>query len=98
MAVAAWLVWRRGGFAAAALPLTLFCLQLLFNVAWSVVFFGLRMPGTAFAEILVLWCLILATLLAFWRSVPLAGALMAPYLAWVTFAAGLNFAIWRMNI
>jgi tryptophan-rich sensory protein len=98
MGTAAWLVWRKGGFAGARAALALFCLQLIFNAAWSAIFFGARMPGPAFAEILVLWCLILATLAAFWRSVPLAGVLMTPYLAWVTFAAALNFAVWRMNM
>ena len=97
MAVAAWLVWRRGGAVPTALPLALFGLQLAFNVAWSALFFGLRMPGAAFAEILVLWGLILATLISFWRVSAPAGWLMLPYQAWVTFAAALNFAIWRMN-
>jgi tryptophan-rich sensory protein len=97
MALAAWLVWRRVGIAAAAAPLALFGLQLAFNVAWSGLFFALRMPGAAFAEILVLWAFILATLIAFWRVSPGAGILMAPYLAWVTLAAALNFAVWTMN-
>jgi benzodiazapine receptor len=97
MAVAAWLVWRRGGSAATAAPLGLFGLQLALNVAWSGLFFGLHMPGAAFAEIVALWGLILATLIAFWRVTPWAGWLMLPYLAWVTFASALNFAIWRMN-
>jgi benzodiazapine receptor len=97
MAVSAWLVWRRSGFGAASVPLTLFLVQLVLNSAWSALFFGLRMPGLAFAEILLLWCFILATALAFWRIAPAAGALLVPYLAWVTFAAALNFGIWRMN-
>ena len=95
MAVAAWLVWRRGG--AIALPLVLFGLQLAFNVAWSGLFFGLHRPGAAFADIIALWGLILATLLTFWRVSAPAGVLMAPYLAWVTFAAALNFSVWRLN-
>jgi tryptophan-rich sensory protein len=97
MAVAAWLVWRRAGLAAAALPIALFALQLAFNVGWSALFFGLHRPGPAFAEIVALWALILATLLTFWRVSAPAGALLVPYLLWVTFAACLNFAIWRMN-
>jgi tryptophan-rich sensory protein len=70
---------------------------LLLNLTWSVIFFGLRLPGPAFAEIVLLWALILATLIAFWRVTPLAGCLLLPYLAWVTFAAALNFALWRLN-
>ena len=97
MAAAAWLVWRRGGWAAAKAPLALFLAQLVFNVAWSGLFFGLRLPGAAFADIVLLWCLIAATLAAFWRVSPAAGALLAPYLAWVNFAAALNFALWRLN-
>ena len=98
MAVAAWLVWRKaGGLGAARLPLALFAVQLALNAAWSVLFFGLRMPGLAFGELVVLWLAIAATLAAFRRVVPAAGLLLAPYLAWVTFAGALNFALWRLN-
>ena len=97
MAIAAWLVWRRAGAAPVVLPLTLFGLQLAANVLWSVLFFGLKMPGAAFGDIVVLWCLILATCITFWWISPLAGVLLLPYLGWVTFASALNFAIWRMN-
>jgi len=97
MGVAAWLVWRERGFAGARLPLTLFLVHLVFNAAWTGIFFGLRMFGLAFAEIVVLWALVLAVLVLFWRVRPLAGALLVPYLLWVTYAAALNFALWRMN-
>lgn len=97
MAVAAWLVWRQAGWSHAGTGLTLFSIQLVLNAAWSALFFGARNPGLAFAEIVLLWGAILATLLAFWRVRPLAGMLFVPYLAWVTFAAVLNYAIWRLN-
>jgi tryptophan-rich sensory protein len=98
MALAAWLVWRKaGGLGAARLSLALFAVQLALNAAWSVLFFGLRMPGLAFGELVLLWLAIVATLAAFWRVLPAAGLLLAPYLAWVTFAGALNFAIWRLN-
>jgi benzodiazapine receptor len=97
MGVAAWLVWRQGGFAAAALPLTLFLVQLGLNVVWSPLFFRWHLLGAAFADIILLWVAILATLLAFWRVSPTAGWLLLPYLLWVTYAAALNLAIWRMN-
>jgi len=98
MAIAAWLVWRRkGSVAAAAVPLALFAVQLLLNALWSYLFFGLHRPDLAFAEIVLLWAAILATMLAFRRAVPLAGWLLLPYLLWVTFAAFLNFTIWRLN-
>jgi tryptophan-rich sensory protein len=97
MGGAAWLVWRREGFAAAAAPLGLFLTQLALNAAWSLLFFGLRRPDLAFGEIILLWCFIVATTVSFWSKAPSAGALMLPYLAWVTFASGLNYAIWRLN-
>jgi tryptophan-rich sensory protein len=71
--------------------------QLVLNVGWSAIFFGLRMPGLAFVEILALWFAIAATLTSSWGVSRLAGILLAPYLLWVSFAAALNFAIWRLN-
>ena len=97
MGVSAWLVWYRHGLRDAALPLALFVVQLILNAAWSGLFFGLQRPDLAFAEIVLLWGAILATTIAFGRATPGAGWLMLPYLLWVTFAAGLNFAIWRLN-
>jgi benzodiazapine receptor len=96
MGVAAWLVWRRSSFTAA--PMQLFLLQLLLNVAWSAVFFRFRSPGWAFIEIVALWCAILLTAITFGRTAPAAGWLMIPYLLWVSYAAALNFAIWRLNL
>lgn len=97
MAVAAWLVWRRAGFAGAKLPLALFAIQLALNSLWSVLFFGLHNPGAAAVEIVLLWGTILATLIAFRRRSRWAGGLLVPYLAWVSFASALNFTIWRLN-
>lgn len=97
MAVAAWVVWRRGGFAVQSGPLGLFLLQLLLNAAWSPLFFGLHNPALAFAEIVLLWLALLATLRAFRKVQRGAGLLLLPYLAWVSFAAGLNFTLWRLN-
>lgn len=97
MGTAAWLVWRERGFDGARAALTLFIVHLLFNAAWTGIFFGLGAPGLAFAEIVVLWLMIAALVVLFWRQRALAGVLLLPYLAWVTFAAALNYAIWRMN-
>lgn len=97
MGVAAWLVWRNGESSRVVTPLTLFIVQLVLNALWSYLFFGLHRPGFALVDIVALWVVIVLTLIAFWRvSVP-AGALLAPYLAWVTFASFLNFSIWRLN-
>jgi translocator protein len=95
--LSAWLVWKRRGFAGARVALALFLVQHALNAAWSWLFFGLQAPGLALVEILVLWALILATILAFWRHRRLAGLLLVPYLVWVSFAAALNFEIWRLN-
>jgi translocator protein len=98
MAVAAWLVWKDHGLAKAEIPLSLFILQLGLNAMWSWLFFGLHKPGMAFLDIIALWICILAMILTFWSHSRLAGALMIPYLAWVSFASALNFAVWQMNI
>ena len=97
MAVAAWLVWRRGGFTVNRFPLSLFLTQLLLNALWSWLFFGLKNPALAFVEIVLLWLGIGATLAAFWPRQRAAAWLLAPYLAWVSFAAVLNFTLWQMN-
>jgi tryptophan-rich sensory protein len=97
MAVAAWLVWRCGGFRAQRLPLGLFVAQLALNALWTPVFFGLRNPGLALVDIALLWLSVLATAVAFWRVHRPAAALLTPYLAWVSFAGFLNFTIWQLN-
>ena len=97
MGVAAWLVWREQGWKSAALALSLFLVQLAVNALWSWLFFAWRRGGLAFAEILVLAGLIVATALAFARVRTVAAVLLLPYLAWVTYAAALTYAIWRAN-
>ena len=98
MGIAAWRVWRQGGFTGARRALTLFLVQLALNAAWTYIFFGLQSPGLALAEIMLLWGLILLTIMAFWKVDLVAGGLMLPYWLWVSFAAFLNFSIWRLNI
>jgi translocator protein len=97
MALSAWMVWRgvrlEQGFAVYAL----FGAQLAANALWTWLFFAWRQGQWAFVEILVLIALIVATMKVFWRIRPLAVALLAPYLAWVCFAAALTFAIWQRN-
>src|SRR5450830_953795 len=97
MGVAAWLAWRERGWRAMGGAAVLFLLQLAINALWSWLFFAWREGGLAFAEVLILLALIAATVLAFWRIRPLAGALLLPYLAWVGFASVLNFTTWRLN-
>lgn len=97
MAIAAWLVWRDRGFARAGGALGLYLVQLAANALWTWLFFAWQMGSMAFLEILVLWVLIVATIVAFWRIRRSAGLLMLPYLAWVTFAAMLTYSIWQRN-
>ena len=97
MAVAAWLVWRSGGLRGNRIALALFIVQLALNGLWSWLFFAWHMGALAFAEVVLLWVFILFTLLAFWGVRALAGILLMPYLLWVSFAACLNYALWRLN-
>jgi tryptophan-rich sensory protein len=97
MGVAAWLVWRKYGFRGASVALGLFGAQLLANALWSWLFFAWQQGAMAFIEILFLWVLIVATLRAFWRLHRPAALLLVPYLAWVSFAAVLNLALWQLN-
>lgn len=97
MAVAAWLVWRQRETGGVRVPLLLFAVQLALNMAWSWLFFGLKSPALGFADIVLLWIAIAATLVAFWGRSRVAGLLLAPYLAWVTFAAALNYSISQLN-
>jgi tryptophan-rich sensory protein len=97
MAVAAWRVERQRSHPQRLRALAIFVVQLLLNVAWSWIFFGLQSPGMAAIEVVFLWAAILATIVAFWPIDRVAAFLMVPYLAWVTFATALNIAIWRLN-
>jgi tryptophan-rich sensory protein len=96
MAISAWLVWRQyGGGARPAL--LIFFAQLALNVAWSGIFFGSRMPGVAFAEIVILWLAIAFNIFVFYVLLPVSAFLLVPYLLWVSYASYLNFGIWRLN-
>ncbi len=97
MGIAAWLVWRESGFRRAGLALSLFLFQLVANALWTWLFFHWHHGALALAEILILWGLILGTAILFWRIRPLAGALLLPYLAWVTFASVLTYSVWQRN-
>ena len=97
MAVAGWLVWEKQSPQVFSLPLILFFIQLILNGFWSVIFFGMQKMGLAVAEVILLWIFILMTIISFWELVPLAGALLIPYLLWVSFAFFLNLTIWRLN-
>jgi len=97
MGIAVWLVWRGHGFSRTRFALLLFGVQLTVNALWTWLFFVWRQGGWAFVEILLLWVLIVATMIAFWRLQRLAALLLLPYLAWVSFATALTWSIWKLN-
>jgi benzodiazapine receptor len=97
MGISAWLVWRETPFKQLNAALLLFVAQLCANALWSWLFFSWRNGALAFAEVLVLLALIVATVIAFWRIRRLAAALMLPYLAWVCLASALTWSVWRNN-
>ncbi|MCL7961065.1 MAG: tryptophan-rich sensory protein [marine benthic group bacterium] len=97
MGIALWWVWRRQGEVPVRTPLTLFAVQLALNALWSVLFFGLRWPGAALVDILLLWVAIGLTIRAFRQVSVRAAVFMLPYWAWVTFATALNASIWVLN-
>lgn len=104
MGIAAWLVWeqlrtertkknkKRAWFA-----LQVFGAQLLLNMLWSGIFFGMHNPALAFGEIVLLWIAILVTIKQFWPISRVAAYLLIPYIAWVSFASLLNFSVWQLN-
>lgn len=97
MGIAAWLVWRQHGFAHARSALLLYAVQLVVNALWSWLFFAWHQGALAFADIVLLWLLIAATVVLFWQKSRVAAWLLVPYWAWVSFAAVLNLAMWRLN-
>jgi tryptophan-rich sensory protein len=95
MAFAAWRVWKKTGLR--SLEMAVFTLQLMLNLGWSVVFFGLHRIGAALVEIVILDLAILVTLILFVRRDRLAGLLLAPYLAWTLFATLLTQTFGQLN-
>lgn len=98
MGVAAFLVWQKGWEnEAVKVALALYLVQLILNGLWSILFFGMQSPALAFAEIILLWLAVAATIVWCWRVSPAAGILLLPYEAWVSFAALLNGSLWLLN-
>ena len=91
-------VARYGSFTGAAGALTLFVVQLVANALWSWIFFAWHRGGIAFAEIIVLLVLIVATMIGFARVHRVAALLLVPYLGWVLFASALTLSVWRANL
>jgi tryptophan-rich sensory protein len=97
MAIAVWWVWRQGGWKHQSRALGLYVVQLVLNAIWTPLFFGLHRPGWAFVEILLLLAAVVATTRAFWKTSSFAGALLVPYVLWVSFASVLNGTLWWLN-
>lgn len=98
MGMAAFLVWEKGlEKKEVKVALAIFAFQLVLNVLWSILFFHFQSPFIALVEIIILWFFIFLTILKFWQISSMAGFLLLPYLAWVTFAAVLNFFIFKLN-
>lgn len=98
MGISAFLVWRKGlDNHRVNSGLRIFILQLVLNTLWSFLFFGLKSPFLGLAGILLLWVSILLTILSFFRVSKISGILLLPYILWVSFAAILNFSLWRLN-
>lgn len=94
IAVAGWLVWRQTGW---TMALSVYAVQLALNAIWTPIFFGFGRYGLALVDIVLLWALIVATIVLFWRTSRPAALLLVPYLLWVSFATCLNYAIWHLN-
>jgi len=98
MGVSAYLVWEKGARKKEVRDaLSIFAVQLLLNIFWSIFFFGLRCSLCGFVEILLLWLAIVVTIIKFHKVSKPAALLLIPYILWVSFAAALNFYVWKLN-
>lgn len=98
MGIALYLIWECGtDKREVRIALALFGVQFFFNVLWSFLFFGLRSPILGLVDIVILWILIAATILAFYRVRRSAAWLLVPYICWVTLATAVNYGVWALN-
>ena len=93
IAIAGWLVWRKGD----RKTLAIWGIGLGLNAAWSWLFFGRHAIGWALADIVLIWLSIAAFIIAAWSRDRRASLLFLPYLAWVSLTTVLNFTIWQLN-
>ncbi len=98
MGIASYIVWKRGFERRdVRIALGMFALQLILNVTWSLIFFGLQNPALAFLEIIALWLAIALTIVSFYRINKNAAYLLITYVLWVSFDMFLNYTIWSLN-
>ena len=98
MGIALYLVWKtKADKSIKQTAIILFAVQLTLNFFWSLIFFKMHQPGWAFAEIIVMWLMILLTIIWFGKISAAAAWLLVPYICWVSFASVLNYFIWKLN-
>ncbi len=95
IAISGWLAWQVGGLV--TIPFAFYAAQLVFNAAWSGLFFGMRRADLAFVDMILMWFTILGTMIGFAQVSEAAAWLLAPYLLWVSIAGVLNLSVWRLN-
>ena len=88
---------RVAGLPGNGIALAFWAMQIAFNGLWTPVFFGLRKIRLGMAVVCVLWLSVMSAMIALWQVDQIAGLLFVPYLVWVSIAAALNAAIWRLN-
>jgi benzodiazapine receptor len=97
MGISLFMVWRKQDHPQFKIALIFFLIQLILNILWSVVFFGLRSPLLGLIDIVLFWVAILLTIQHFLRISRMAGLLLLPYIIWVSFAVALNLSLWILN-
>ena len=97
MGIAFYQVWRLPESKAGRTAILLFGIQLILNFFWSFIFFNQHQIGWALVEIIAMWIMILLTIFVFAKVNTVAAWLLVPYISWVSFAAILNYTIWRLN-
>lgn len=98
MGLSVFLVWQKGlDTNGVVIAFILFWVQLMLNVLWSSVFFGIKSKGGGAIVIVWLWLLILATMIASFKVSAWAGTLLTPYIVWVSIASYLNIGVWLLN-
>lgn len=93
----AWAATRISVVEGGGLGLALWALQIALNAIWTPIFFGLKRLGAAFTALMALWAAVAACVVVFFQLDPLAGWLFVPYLIWVSYAAALNYWIYKRN-
>ena len=97
MGIAAARVWHKSDRGLQSSAIRLFVIQLILNLAWSPIFFGMKEPLIALVVIVVMWLLILLTIISFSKVDKLASYLLVPYISWVSFATILNASVVYLN-